>query len=604
VNRSEAPALAVLRRGWASSPELRRGFGLSVLLALVGAAGRVAVPVLATFAIDRGLPVDAPVRLDVVVGLGAVAAVVVVIATACSRIAAARTAIRGERALHDLRVAAFGRIMQFDLAEHAEERRGVLVARTTTDIETMSQFFAWGGVAWLVNSAVFVAVAVTMLVYDWRLAVVAFAASAPSVVVFRALQRRLIRAYGRVRERVAELFVALSEVVTGAAVIRAYGVQERTTARVRAAVDAHREAAVRANSTAALLFPSGELFAVVTVGCVVVVAIALGPGDTLSRGAVVGFLLLVNRFLDPIAEFTELLDQTQTAVSAWRRVLDVLDTPVGVAPPDGGSRLPSGPLELRLTGVRFAYRPRSDGGDGAGAAGSRPVWALDGIDVVVPAGQTVAVVGATGSGKSTLARLVVRFADPQEGHVGLGGLDVRTVEHASLRRAVVLVPQEPFLFDRTIADNVRFGRPEATDAEVVAAFRALDLEPWLATLPRGMSTPVGERGGSLSLGERQLVALARASLADPQLLVLDEATSAVDPGTDALLGRALARLAEGRTALVIAHRLSTAARADRILVLDHGRLVEDGTHAALVAAGGVYARLHASWLDATTVVAD
>jgi ATP-binding cassette, subfamily B, bacterial len=587
VNQSGSGPVEVLRRGWRESPELRVGFRLSVLFALVGAAGRIAVPVLTTYAIDNGLR-EGDVRLDVIVRAGVVAALAILASTVLTRLAGARLSIRGERALHGMRVRAFDHIMRLDLGEHAEERRGVLVARTTSDIETLSQFLSWGAVSWLVNTAVIAIVAITMVVYDWRLALVAFATSLPSVLVFKALQRKLISAYTQVRESVAAMLVALSEVVMGAAVVRAYGSEERARARVVDAVHAYRDHATRANRMAALLFPSGEVFAVLTVSVVVVLAVRLGPDSSLTEGGVIGFLFLVNRFLDPVQEFTEIIDQTQTAAAAWRRVLDVTDTPIRVAPPltGRGVELPAGPLGVRFDGVAFRYHDAT-------------VDAIESLSVTIPPGEQVAIVGETGSGKSTLARLLVRLADPTGGVISVGGVDLREADPVSLRERVVLVPQEPFLFDRSIADNVRFGRPESTDDDVRQAFADLGLGDWIAR--RSLEDPVGERGASLSLGERQLVALARAFLSDPALLVLDEATSAVDPETDALLGQALVRVAQGRTAVVIAHRLSTAARADRIWVMADARLVEDGSHDELLAADGTYARLYASWLDATTV---
>jgi putative ABC transport system ATP-binding protein len=316
-------------------------------------------------------------------------------------------------------------------------------------------------------------------------------------------------------------------------------------------------------------------------------------------GEVVAFTFLISLLLTPVAELSEILDQTQTAIAGWRKVLGVLATPLDVPEPTDGRALPAGPLDVAVERMSFAYR------DGA------PV--LRDVDVHLPAGRTVAVVGETGSGKTTFAKLLCRLADPTAGTIRLGDVDLRTVDPELRRRAVRLVPQDGFLFDATIAENVRIGRPGSDragpeghtggngdrDDDVRAAFDALGLAWWLDELPLGLDTPVGERGGNLSVGERQLVALARAQLGDPGLLVLDEATSAVDAETERALTQALDRLSEGRTMVSIAHRLSTAETADVVLVFADGRIVERGPHAALVAAGGTYASLYRSWLGNT-----
>jgi putative ABC transport system ATP-binding protein len=589
-------ALETIRRGWRASPELRRGAVATVLLAFIGSLGRVVVPILIQQAIDKGF-VDGDVQIDVIARLCAIGAAVVLVAAVANRAAVTRMARRSEEALYGLRTRAFSHIHRLSIADHAEERRGALVARVTSDVETLSQFFSWGGIAWLLDSTLMVAVAVTMFVYDPVLAVVAIAVASPLFLVLRVLQRRLVAAYSRVRQRNAEMLTAVSEVVMGAAVVRAYRVRSRTTARVTAAIEAQSDDGIRANKLAAFLFPSGELFSVFTVAAVLVVGVAQGPASGLTAGAMVGFIFLVYKFLEPIAEFTEILDQTQTAVAGWRRVLGLLETPIEIVEPEDGARLPGRPPRIDVEHVWFTYRPRP----GQAAADVEP--ALRDVSFTIEPATNVAVVGATGSGKSTLAKLLTRLADPTDGVVRVAGVDLRVVAPDSLRSTLVMVPQEPFLFDTTILENVRFGRRTATDDEIRLAFVELGLESWLDGLADGVATRVGERGEHLSAGERQLVALARAYVANPACLVLDEATSAVDPGTEARLARALESLARGRTSITIAHRLSTAARADRVLVFDRGRLVEEGTHEELVEGAGVYAALHASWLDATTAAA-
>jgi len=610
VSRTSTPewgALETLKRGWRDAPELRRGFAGTVVLALIGAVGRIAVPVLVQQSIDRGIDTaDGRVDVALISRLALVAVVVIVLTTLATRTAIVRLAVRSEHALFALRSRAFARIHQLSVADQAEERRGALVGRVTSDVETLSQFFSWGGISWLVNGALMVAVVATMAAYDWLLTLVTLAVSAPLALVLRALQGRLVRAYGLVRERVGVALSAVSEVVMGASVIRAYDVQQRTTDHVHRAIDRQRDAGIRAGSLAAYLFPSGELFSVLTVAAVVGLGVARGPGSGLTAGALIGFVFLVYRFLEPIAEFTEILDQTQTAVAGWRRVQALIDAPIDVPEPVNGVDLPPGPPALDVDHVTFAYRPRQV----AGLDGDEPVPAAVELEVsLAPAlldvtmhidpATSVAVVGATGSGKTTLAKLLTRLADPTSGAVRVAGVDLRDVRFASLRSMLVMVPQDAFLFDTTIADNVRFGRQDASDDDVLLAFTELGLDDWLLSLPDGLLTRVGERGEHLSVGERQLVALARAYVANPSCLILDEATSAVDAATEARLARALESLARGRTSVTIAHRLSTASRAARIFVFDRGQLVEQGSHDELVAAGGVYAGLNASWLDAT-----
>jgi putative ABC transport system ATP-binding protein len=336
---------------------------------------------------------------------------------------------------------------------------------------------------------------------------------------------------------------------------------------------------------------------VLTIGAVLAVGVWQGPASGLTAGAMIGFLFLVYRFLEPIAEFTEILDQTQTAVAGWRRVLAILDTPIEIVERADGEILPPGAPQIEVDHVTYSYRPRP------GQAAADVVPALSDVTFTIEPAVSVAVVGATGSGKTTLAKILTRLADPSSGAVRVAGHDLRDVSMASLRSTMVMVPQEAFLFDTTILENVRFGRRDASDDEVRLAFTELGLDGWIDTLADGLQTKVGERGEHLSAGERQLVALARAYVANPSCLVLDEATSAVDAATEARLARALESLSRGRTSITIAHRLSTAARADWVLVFQNSRLVEEGHHDDLVRRDGVYAGLHRSWVDATSVVA-
>jgi putative ABC transport system ATP-binding protein len=334
-----------------------------------------------------------------------------------------------------------------------------------------------------------------------------------------------------------------------------------------------------------------DLFATFALAAVAAVGVLVGPGWGLSVGRLVAFLFLVALFLEPMSELSDSFDFTQTAIAGWRKVLGVLDLPVDLVEPSPGLTLPAGPVSLRTEGLEFGYR------DGGGLV-------LRGIDVEIEPGAHVAIVGETGCGKTTFAKLVCRLADPTSGRIVIGGVDLREMAPHARRAGVRMVPQDGLLFDTTIRENVRFGREGASDSEVEDAFASLGLEWWVKSLPDGLDTAVGERGESLSVGERQLVALARAQLASPGLLILDEATSAVDPETERALAEALERLSEGRTTITIAHRLSTAEAAEWVLVFDRGQIVERGVHRDLVSAGGVYGGLYESWLGNTQMRSD
>ena len=583
-------AVETLGKGVRAAPALRIGFVTTLGLAIVGAAGRVVIPIVVQQAIDRGLS-ESGVNVDTVLRLCIAAVAVIIVATWAQRTAVYRLGQRSEEALYGLRVRLFEHIHRLSIADHSEERKGALVARVTSDVETLAQFFQWGGLALLLEGTLMLLVGTVMVAYDWVLALVAFTVAAPLGVVLQRVQRHLVRAYDTARARNAQVMTQISEVVSGAETLRAYKAGSRYARRVKDASHDRSSSFIRAGTIGAFLFPSGEVFGVFTLSAVVMTGLLRGPDSGLTAGTMVGFVFLTYRFLEPIAEFTEVLDQTQTAVAGMRRVLGVLEIPVGPAEPDVPMALPAGSLAVSLDRVDFSYRSRGD-------ADEPPV--LIDVSVHIPAGQQVAVVGETGSGKTTLGRLIARLADPTAGSVLVGGVPLTRVSNSDLRRRLTVVPQEPFLFEGSISANLLFARPKLHPADLEAAIDALDLRDWLETLPEGVDTEVGERGAHLSAGERQLVALIRASLVDPDVLVLDEATSSVDALTEVRLSHALERLASGRTTIAIAHRLSTAARADRVLVLDHGRLVEDGTHTELVQRGGVYARMHEAWVASTS----
>jgi putative ABC transport system ATP-binding protein len=588
-------ATTAIGRGLEEAPVLRQGLGLTWLLAAAGAGGRVVVPIMIQQAIDGGIDTSdggTGADLGFVIRCAVIAALALVAAGFCQRAAVVRLGTRSEQALNDLRRRLIEHIHRISLADHNEERRGALVARVTSDIETLAEFFRWGGLAWLIDGTLMLIVAAVMLAYNWLLALIAIAISIPLFFVLRYVQTHLVRAYDRARQRNGDMLSAISELVTGAETIRAYEAGPMFAARTRQAIERRADAQIRGGVIGAFLFPLGEVFSVVTIAAIVAAGVAIGPAGGMTSGALVGFIFLTYRYLEPIAEFTEVLDQTQTAVAGMRRVLGVLDIEVGPPPPATPHPLPAGRIAIDIDDVTFSYRTRGD-------RGLSEDLVLDHVSALIPAGQQVAVVGHTGSGKTTLGRLIARFADPIGGQIKLGGVPLALVDNAELRRRLVVVAQEPFLFDATIAENIRFARPAAGRADVEELIVQLDVGDWIDSMADGLDTRVGERGDSLSAGERQLVALLRAGIADPDVLVLDEATSSVDALTEVRISRALSKLAAGRTTIAIAHRLSTAARADRVLVLEDGRLVEDGHHDALVVAGGPYSRLYDAWLAAT-----
>jgi putative ABC transport system ATP-binding protein len=586
-------ATDAIGRGLAEAPVLRQGLGLTWLFAAGGAGGRVIVPIVIQQAIDRGIVGRADVRMRFVIGCAVIGIVAQLLAAVSARTAIVRLGTRAEQALNDLRARLISHIHGISLADHNDEQRGSLVARVTSDIETLTRFFQWGGLAWLIDGTLMVIVAAVMLAYNWLLAMIAIGIAIPLFFVLRIVQRHLVGAYSEARERNSEMLATVSELVTGAETIRAYRAGGMFGGRARLGVKRRADAQIKAGIIGAFLFPLGEVFSVVTIAAIVTVGVAIGPAGGMTAGALIGFIFLTYRFLEPIAEFTEVLDQTQTAVAGLRRVLGVLEIPVGPPPPEYPQSLPSRRCDVEIDDVTFAYRSRA-------ARGLTDDVVLDHVSAHIPAGQQVAMVGETGSGKTTLGRLIARLADPIAGEIRIGQVPLTEVDNTELRHRLVVVAQEPFLFDDTILANVRFARPTTSRAEIEQMVSELGVADWIGSLPDGIDTRVGQRGESLSAGERQLVALLRAGVADPDILILDEATSSVDALTEVRISRALAKLSAGRTTIAIAHRLSTAARADRVLVLDGGRLVEDGHHDELITAGGTYARLYDAWLNATT----
>lgn len=592
VLERQEPILRTVRRGLALSPELRTGLAGTLALALVWMAGRVAVPVAVQQGIDRGLQAPGGPDLGLVGTVVVLTVALLAVTTACGYAMMVRLFTVSETALTGVRVRAFRHIHDLSMLHQQSERRGSLVSRVTTDVDTITQFMQFGGVMLLISLGQLTVAAVVMAVYSWQLTLVVFAAFIPAALLIRFLQRRLADAYSLVRARVGQMLAAIGESVVGAQVIRAYGVAGRTSRRLDHAIDGYQQAQQRAQRMSVASFSVGEIGAGLALSGVVLVGVLLGVDGSLTIGQLTAFLFLVNLFIQPVQMFTELLNEGQNAVAGWRRVLSILDVKPDVADPavtdpDGGSHLPAGPLSVRFREVGFAYPGAS-------------TEALRDVDLTIDAGRRIAVVGETGGGKTTFAKLLTRLMDPTRGVIELGGVPLTRVRFDSLRSRVVMVPQDGFLFNDTVAANVKFGRPTATDEDLALVFTELGLTDWVESLPAGMDTPVGERGEALSVGERQLVALARAYLADPDLLVLDEATSAVDPATEVRLQRALDAITRGRTTVAIAHRLSTAQSADEVIVVDQGRVVQRGPHAELVQdPESVYGRLYTSWLEQT-----
>ncbi len=579
---ADRSAWGTLRRGVRLTPEFLIGARVTLGLALVATVGRVITPIAVQQATDRGLQGSGGVDANVV----AVVALVALGAVLVTALAAYATNVRlfraAETGLSALRVRAFRHVHDLSVLTQSAERRGSLVARVTTDVDTISQFMQWAGMLAVVSAGQLVVATALLAWYSWQLALTVWVVFLPLFLTLRTLQRRVSGAYAGVRERLGELLGAVSESVVGATTVRAYAVEGRTQQRIDIAIDRHRRQATRAQALVAGSFSVGGLAAGIANAAVVVVGVRLGVAGQLSIGQLLAVLFLVPLFVQPVQVGTEVLNELQNAAAGWRRVLGVLDTEPDVADPGpAGTALPRGPIDVRFAGVSYGY-----------PGGPR---VLADVDVTIAPRSRVAVVGETGSGKTTFVKLLTRLMDPATGQVLVDGVDLREVRFASLRERVVMVPQDGYLFDDTLAENVRYGRPDATDAQLRLAFTELGLADWIDRLPAGLHSPVGQRGESLSAGERQLAALARAYLADPDLLVLDEATSAVDPATEVRIARALEGLTRGRTSVTVAHRLSTAEAADEVLVFDRGRLVERGRHADLVARDGVYARLHASW---------